>query len=169
MAIKAIAFDLFGTVFDLSGVERSEIGAYAAHVNAEQWAPLELPAAWRDLPAFPDVGALRELRRKYTLATLSNCPLRLQIELSRNNAIDWDVLIPLELKQVYKPHLDAYRFVPDLLGCKPDEVLMVTANKDFGDLEAAAELGMASVLIRGEEFPGLHDLRLHLIRKEASS
>jgi hypothetical protein len=35
---------------------------------------------------------------------------------------------------------------------------MVSANKDFGDIEAARKVGMQSALIRHKEFPSLLDL-----------
>lgn len=35
--IKVIALDVFGTVFDLSVVPRSEIKAYAEHIRRPDW------------------------------------------------------------------------------------------------------------------------------------
>ncbi len=37
MTIKALAFDVFGTVFDLNFVPREEIRAYVDHIKQPEW------------------------------------------------------------------------------------------------------------------------------------
>lgn len=149
--IKVIAFDVFGTVFDLSGVDRDEIRAYARHIKKEIWSPLHLPKSWETLPAHPDSKeGIELLRKKYFVCTCSNGPLGLLSKLSKHNDISWDAIIPLELNRVYKPKLRAYMTVCEVLNVQPEEVCMVTANKDFGDLEASESLGMTPKLIRYE-------------------
>jgi len=147
--MKVIAFDVFGTVFDLSGVPRAEIRAYARHIRQPEWSPLKLPASWERLPAHPDAAeGISRLREKFLVVTCSNGPLGLLARLSKFNGISWDAIIPLELNKVYKPDHRAYLTVCSVLGAPPAEVAMVTANKEFGDLEAAMALGMRPVLIR---------------------
>lgn len=149
MNIKVIAFDVFGTVFDLASVPREEVKAYVAHIKAPEWQPLELPVSWFDLKAHPDAKeGLELLRRRYTIVTLSNGPIRLLTELTKRNDLSWDAIVPIEMARVYKPRLEAYWTVPKLFRCMPSEVLMVTANKTFGDIEAAHSLGMKAALIR---------------------
>lgn len=153
--IKAIAFDVFGTVFDLSAVPRDEVRAYVKHVHQESWQPLKLPASWATLPAHPDAAeGIAKLRERFIVVTLSNGPLSLLMRLSKHNGISWDAIVPLEMYRIYKPDLRAYMYLPTLLGVERDEVCMVTANRTFGDLEGAAAVGMRAQLIRdGAENP----------------
>lgn len=90
------------------------------------------------------------LRERYTVVTCSNGPCGMLAKLCKFNDLRFDLITPLELRKVYKPNLQAYWTVFDVLGVEPSEVMMVTANEKFGDLEAAAELGMQSKLIRNE-------------------
>jgi HAD superfamily hydrolase (TIGR01493 family) len=160
-AVKVVAFDVFGTVFDLAGVDREEIRAYVDHILRPRWEPLTLPESWKSLPAFPD--APTGIRRLRTLChsivvTCSNGPISLLVELSRRAGIDWDFMIPLEVVQVYKTHPRAYMLIPEILKVSPREVMFVTANEKFGDIEAANALGMKPALIRGETGKTIIDL-----------
>lgn len=152
--MKVIAFDLFGTVFDLSQVDREEVRGYVSHIRAPEWSPLELPKSWEMLSAHADSAeGLARLREKYFVVTCSNGPLGLTAKLSKNNGIVWDAIIPLELNRVYKTDPQAYLTVCEVLGVPPEDVTMVTANKDFGDLEASQSLGMTPQLIRHSGHP----------------
>jgi len=156
--LKVIAFDVFGTVFDLSSVDREEVRAYARHLKAfretGEWLPLTLPKSWETLPAHADSReGIRLLSREFTVVTCSNGPIGMLKALSEHNGIKWDRIIPLELNRVYKPDPRAYLTVCEYLECEPHEVAMVTANKDFGDLEASAAVGMRPILIRNPGCP----------------
>lgn len=156
MTPKVIAFDLFGTVFDLAGVPREEIRAYIDHIEKPEWSPLTLPASWEQLPPHPDaMEGLRRISGKYVVATCSNAPLGFTDRLLRSLPGTFDVVVPLEANRVFKPAAEAYLTVCQVVGVAPPRVLMVTANptlgrRDFGDVEAAREIGMQSVLIRGD-------------------
>lgn len=146
---KVIAFDVFGTVVDFSGIDRNEIKSYITQIKEPVWKPLELPKSWEHLPAHADAKVgLELLRKNYIVVTCSNGPLGMMTKLSKNAGIQWDAIIPLELNKVYKPNPRAYLTVCEVLSVKPGNVLMVTANKTFGDLEASRKLGMQAVLIR---------------------
>lgn len=149
---KVIAFDLFGTVFDLATADRSEVRDYANQLKSAElngFAPLNLPDHWANMPAHPDSReGIALLRQWFTVVTLSNGPLPLQIAMSKQAGIEWDAIIPLEAARVYKPQQGAYQFACDMLRVKPEEVLMVTANEKFGDIEASRALGMQAMLIR---------------------
>lgn len=154
MSIKVIAFDVFGTVFDLSGADRKEVKDYITHIHEPVWSPLQLPKTWENLKAHPDSAeGIALLRKKFMVVTCSNGPLGLLAKLSKNNGINWDAIIPLEMNKVYKPNPRAYMTVCEVLNVLPEEMLMVTANKTFGDLEASRALGMEAILIRDEESP----------------
>lgn len=149
--MKVIAFDVFGTVVDLSEADRQEVRDYANHIRREQWSPLTLPYSWQWFPAHADsVEGIKRLRRKFFVVTCTNGPLGLIAKLSKFNGIEWDAIIPLELNRVFKPQPKAYLTVCEVLGVEPYDVMMVTANKAFGDIEASRTLGMTPRLIRGE-------------------
>lgn len=152
--IKVIAFDVFGTVFDFTGVDRQEIRDYLAAITAPEWRPLKLPESWEHLKPHGDSEAgISYLRDRFMVVTCSNGPLGLLAKLSKNADIQWDAIVPLELNRVYKPHPKAYMTVCEVLDVAPENVLMVTANESFGDLEASRALGMQAQLIRGGDGP----------------
>jgi 2-haloalkanoic acid dehalogenase type II len=159
MKPKVMAFDVFGTVFDLGGVPKDEIRTYVQHIRQPNWKPLELPHNWQFLPYWPDAPeGIRKLREEFTVVTCSNGPAELLCKLSKNSGIDWDLIVPLEMKKVYKPNPEAYLTVCELLKVEPKDVVMVTANRTFGDLEAAQKLGMRSVLIRDRKYSVVKDI-----------
>lgn len=150
MRMKCIAFDCFGTVFDMSGVPHEEIAAYVAHVRKQDFTPYAFPQSWFELKSHPDSAeGIKRLRDAgFKCVTLSNgCP-RLLYVISQKNGIEWDAIINLPFYRVYKPHVDAYRTVEKSVGFKPSETLMVTANPTFGDLEGSAAIGMPSKVVR---------------------
>src|SRR5688572_30568770 len=107
--MNVIAFDLFGTVFDLSVVDKDEIRAYANHIKQAEWSPLQLPSSWEYLPVFPDSAeGISRLRTKYTVVTCSNAPLGLSAKLCKRAGVQFDAIIPLELNRVYKTNPKAY-------------------------------------------------------------
>lgn len=147
--LKVIAFDVFGTVFDLSSVPHEEIKDYADHIRKPEWSPLKLPKSWEKLPAHKDSRmGIEELYLNYTVVTMSNGPVELLSKISKRNFINWDFIVPLELKKVYKPDPKAYMMICEVFDVQPSEVMMVTANEHFGDIEAATKLGMVPKLIR---------------------
>jgi len=146
--VKAIFFDTFNTVYAMDRCRRDEIEAYAAHIAKPDWSPLNLPERWSKLPAWNDViKALPSLRDEFICVALSNGPIDVQIALARNSRLDWDFIVPLEAYHVFKPNVRAYQVAVDLVGVHPSEAMMVTANRDFGDLEGAASCGMQSMWI----------------------
>lgn len=151
MKPKCIAFDCFGTVFNMEGVSREEIKAYVDHVRKADFTPFIFPDSWLNLSLHPDsaegVNALQDM--DILCVTLSNGAADLLDHVSGKGGILWDVVIDLAKHRAYKPNnLDAYRAVEKETGCKPEECLMVTANPDFGDIEGAAAIGMPSQVIR---------------------
>ncbi len=152
--MKVVAFDVFGTVFDMSSVNRQELKYYAEHISKPLWEPLKFSKSWETIPAHSDSKAgISKLRENFIVVTCSNGPLGLLTKLSKYNGISWDAIIPLELNKVFKPNLAAYMTVCEVLNIEPRDMIMVTANKDFGDIEAAIELGMEPQLIRHPNHP----------------
>ncbi len=149
MSIRMILFDVFGTVFDMSSLPKEDIKHYVNHVKADVWKPLELPEDWWYLKAHPDAAeGIRRLREHFTVATLSNGPVDLLVWLSKQNGIDWDWIVPIQMEYTYKPHRAAYLTVFQCFKFDPSQILLVTANPTFGDIEGAASVGMKSQVIR---------------------
>lgn len=148
--MRCIAFDCFGTVFDMASVPREEIAAYVRHVRKNDFTPYTFPDSWWELKAHSDsaegIAKLRDAGFK--CVTLSNGSANLLQTVSQANGIEWDAVIDLAFYRVYKPHVDAYRTVEKAVGFKPAETLMVTANPTFGDIEGSAAIGMPSQVIR---------------------
>lgn len=168
MGIKCIAFDCFGTVFDMSGIRRDEIKAYVEHVRWNDFSPFEFPESWWHLKAHADsargIACLQKAR--FFCVALSNGDANLIDEVAENNGILFDYVIDLAgSHRVYKPHIDAYRTIEKDLGYKPSETLMVTANPTFGDIEGAAAVGMQSQVIRQ---PGTPQTIIELSEKLAA-
>ena len=155
--MRVLAFDVFGTVLDLSGVPCEELRSYAAQLKQDPWKGLLLPNSWRSLPAHPDAKeGLERLRKKFICVTLSNGPLPLLARAINHNKLSFDAIIPIECAEVYKPNPKAYAFAADLLCVDETMVTMVTANPGFGDVEAARACGMQAQVIRhadDTEFP----------------
>lgn len=157
MSVKVIAFDLNGTVLDLSGRPDGEIASYGQHLRTctppRPWQPWSYPVAWETLPAHLDAAeGIKRLRAAdFICVTLSNNPMPLQVAQSKHNNIEWDGIVPLEAFRTFKTDPAAYLSVCQLWRVRPCDVMMVTANKTFGDLEAAAALGMQPQLIRHED------------------
>ncbi len=158
--IKVIAFDVFNTLVRLDQTPFAEIRDYGAQLRRPEWAPLVLPESWEHLPPYDDsaVGVAR-LKQQYRVVTLSNGPVKLQRKLLSNAGIEVDGIVPLEDFEVYKPRVAAYACACHYLNRHAREVLMVTANPDFGDIDGSARIGMPSLLIRQPGCPqSLHEL-----------
>ena len=150
LMIRCIAFDCFGTVFDMSTVPRDEIKAYVDHVRKNDFSPFRFPQSWWNLKCHPDAAdGINKLQQAgFVCVTLSNGSVELLEQVSLNGGIIWHHFVDLMVHGVYKPHQDAYRTIEKDLGFRPSECLMVTANPTFGDLEGAAAIGMKSQVIR---------------------
>jgi HAD superfamily hydrolase (TIGR01493 family) len=159
MEPKVIAFDLFGTVFDLKDVPREEIRAYLKCCVSRPWRAQSLPKSWESLPVFEDsVEGINRLARKYLVTTCSNGPVdTVRVAAEKAGLITWGYT-PLEQHFVYKPDPLAYLAVCARYDVNPDEVMMVTANPtfahfDFGDIQMAKAIGMQAQLIRNPGCP----------------
>ena len=157
--MKVIAFDLFGTVFDLSGVDRREIAAYINHISKPEWSPLELPQSWEDLPPFWDArGGIERLRKKFVVVTCSNAPLGFTTRLLKNADIHFDAITPLEMVKAFKPDARCYLLPGHSQGVYWGDCHMVTGNARLGrnpkgDHQYAAEQGITGHLIRNPGCP----------------
>lgn len=157
---KVAAFDLLGTLFDAKNFwSEREAKEYALHLHdfyaSGVWMPFNAPEWWESMPAFDDVSkGLRGLRysQGVTVVTLSNAPFWLTVRMLLYSGLAVDGIVPLEAFETFKTAPEAYEALFKLFPVfEPSDFLMVTANREFGDLEAATELGMQAALIRHEE------------------
>lgn len=152
--IRCIAFDCFGTLFDMNSIPKEQIkeqiADYVEHVRQNDFSPYEFPQAWWSLKAHQDVaeGIRRLQSRGLRCVALSNGSDDLIASLAASAGFSFDYIIDLAEHEVYKPHTRAYATIEKDIGYKPSETLMVTANPTFGDIEGAASVGMRSQVIR---------------------
>ncbi len=213
IAVKALVFDVFGTVVDWRGSVTREVRALAARrgltVDAEAfvdawragygpsmnrvrtgelpWTKLndlhrlildkvlvefgitslneaekvDLNLAWHRLTPWPDSATgLRRLKKRYTIAPLSNGNISLMTDLAKHAGLPWDCILGAELVQHYKPDREVYESAAALLDLGRDEIMMVAAH--LGDLRAAKSVGLRTAfVVRPQEFgphgtPDLH-------------
>jgi 2-haloacid dehalogenase len=106
-----------------------------------------LAQVWYRLKAWPDVkDGLRRLRRKFTVAALSNGNMRMLTGVSKHAGLSWDCILSAELAKHYKPDREVYEMGIALLGLEAHEVMMVAAHKY--DLHAARSAGMKTAFVR---------------------
>jgi len=101
---------------------------------------------WHRLKPWPDsVAGLTRLKKKYTIAPLSNGNVVLLADMAKHAGIPWDLILSAELARHYKPDREAYLIAPSLLELKPGEVMMCAAHS--GDLAAARSFGLRTGFI----------------------
>jgi 2-haloacid dehalogenase len=208
-SIKALTFDVFGTVFDWRGTiirECTFIGkskginldwdkfadawraGYAPAMNRVRhgdlpWMNIDslhrfildqllkdfnivgldeeekdhLNRVWHRLEPWPDaIEGLQRLRKRFIVATLSNGNVSLLVNLAKNAGLTWDCILSAELARHYKPDKEVYLTAADLLGLRPEEVMMVAAHPD--DLEASRAVGFKTAFVsRPLEFGPGHE------------
>ena len=96
---------------------------------------------WHRLKPWPDsVAGLARLKKKFTIAPLSNGNVALLADMAKNAGLPWDLILSAELARHYKPDREAYLTACELLNLKPEEVMMTAAHRS--DLEAARTFGL---------------------------
>ena len=105
-----------------------------------------LNRAWHRLKPWPDaVTGLTRLKKKYTIAPLSNGNISLMTNMAKNSGLPWDCILGAELVRHYKPDPEVYQSASDFLDLKPTEVMMVAAHS--GDLLAAKGVGLRTAFV----------------------
>ena len=107
---------------------------------------------WRRLKPWPDsVTGLARLKTKFVIAPLSNGNIALMASLAKFGGLPWDAILGAELVRHYKPDREVYVSAYELLGLKPEQVMMCAAH--VGDLRAARGNGLRTAFIhRPNEF-----------------
>jgi 2-haloacid dehalogenase len=105
-----------------------------------------LNRAWHRLRPWPDaVAGLTRLKKKFTIAPLSNGNISLMTDLAKHAKLPWDVILGAELVRHYKPDREVYQSAADILDLQPAEVMMVAAH--LGDLRAAKGVGLKTAFV----------------------
>jgi 2-haloacid dehalogenase len=118
--------------FAIAGLDEAEID----HLNR----------VWHRLDPWPDARlGLRQLRKRYVLATLSNGNMALLTNMAKRANLGWDCILSAELMRHYKPDREVYLGAADLLGLAPQQVMMVAAHVQ--DLDAARAAGLSTAYV----------------------
>ena len=106
----------------------------------------QLNQVWSRLDPWPDsVEGLARLRRRFVTSTLSNAGMRTMVAVVKHAGLPFDAVLTAELAQSYKPSPAVYQLAVDLLGYRPEEIMMVACHKY--DLKAAREFGMRTAFV----------------------
>ncbi|MCC6177363.1 MAG: haloacid dehalogenase type II [Chloroflexi bacterium] len=106
-----------------------------------------LARAWHRLDGWPDsVEGLGRLKRRYTIATLSNGNVALLTDMAKYAGLPWDCILSAELVGRYKPDPETYRSAGRFLGVPLNRVVMTAAH--LRDLYAAREQGLRTAFVR---------------------
>lgn len=101
---------------------------------------------WHRLKPWPDsVAGLARLKKKFTIAPLSNGNVSLLADMGKNAGLPWDLILGAEVARHYKPDREAYLTACELLSLKPEDVMMTAAHR--GDLDAARSFGLRTGFI----------------------
>jgi 2-haloacid dehalogenase len=101
---------------------------------------------WHRLKPWPDsVAGLARLKKKFTIAPLSNGNVSLLADMAKAAGLPWDLILSAELARHYKPDRESYLTAVELLSLKPEETMMTAAHR--GDLEAARSFGLRTGFI----------------------
>jgi len=118
----------------------------------------QLMTVWHKMPVwneFPE--ALEKLKSRYTVFVLTILSMAIVVDCSKFNGITWDAIISCEFLNHYKQDPGAYIQGAELLGLKPEEVLMVAVHPS--DIEAAQRAGMKAAFVEPKtsepDVPGL--------------
>ncbi|MFE3102174.1 haloacid dehalogenase type II [Nocardia tengchongensis] len=106
----------------------------------------ELARAWSRLDPWPDtVPGLHRLRKRFTLATLSNADVSAVVEITRHGDLPWHAIFAAEMVGAFKPDPRTYGLAARYLGLAPSEIMMVASHKY--DIRAARELGFRTAFV----------------------
>jgi len=101
----------------------------------------------REWEPFPDtVKALRELKKNFRLAVISNTDEDLIADTLKKLGVEFDWVVTAERARSYKPSLNNFRLALKTMDLPPDKVLHA-AQSVYHDIIPAKRLGMATALV----------------------
>jgi 2-haloacid dehalogenase len=135
------------TILDV--LHRENLVVLLAELEIDDLSDAEIDAlnlAWHRLDPWPDaLAGMARLKRRFTLASLSNGNVALMVDMARRAGLPWDVILGAEVARAYKPQPEAYDSAARMLSLDPAECLMVAAHP--ADLAAAAARGLRTAYV----------------------
>ena len=102
--------------------------------------------AWHRGTPWPDsVPGLTRLKKRFTIAPLSNGNIGLLTDMAKNGGLPWDCILGAELVRHYKPDPEIYMSPVEFFDLTPPEVLFVAAH--LGDLRGPKRLGLKTAYV----------------------
>ncbi|MDA1348474.1 MAG: haloacid dehalogenase type II [Chloroflexi bacterium] len=106
----------------------------------------DLNRVWHRLDPWPDaIAGLERMKGGFVIAALSNGNMSMLTNMAKNAGLPWDCILSAELARHYKPDPEVYQTAADLLGLRPDQVMMVAAHGH--DLEGARAAGLRTAFV----------------------
>ena len=106
----------------------------------------EMNFFWHRLRPWPDsVPGLYRLKHQFIIAPMSNGNIALMTNMAKHAGLPWDCVLGAELAKHYKPDPESYQTAVDLLGLRPDQVMMTAAHQ--GDLLASQKVGLRTAFV----------------------
>ena len=110
----------------------------------------ELNTIWHKLNAWQDAPKnIEKLRSRFKVAVLTVLSLKIAILSSKHNNISWDMVFSCEFLGHYKPDIKSYQKASELLGLRPEQVMMCAAHEN--DLDAAKKAGLRTAYVHVPE------------------
>jgi len=119
-----------------------------------------LPESVPTWPPFPDtVAGLRELKKRYKLAVISNIDDDLFTETRKHLGVEFDIVVTAEQAQSYKPSIRNFELALRALEITPERLLHV-GQSVYHDVIPAQSLGISTVWVnRKSARPGVGAVR----------
>ncbi|KEQ63751.1 HAD-like protein [Aureobasidium melanogenum CBS 110374] len=116
--------------------------------------------AWHHLPAWEDVNPiLEQLKTKgFEIVVFANGTTRLQLDLCKSSGLGFDMLCSSQMLGVYKPAIESYAKVIELLGREAKECVMVAAHAWTDDVKEDQEVVKMENEVWMEGMTGLGDV-----------
>jgi len=106
----------------------------------------ELLAEWGKMVPWPDsIPGIAQLRKKYTVSTLTNASMSQMTALVKDTGLPFDEVLTGELNHAFKPDPKVYQLAVDYVGYRPNQLLMVSAHK--WDLHASKQAGFKTAYV----------------------
>jgi 2-haloacid dehalogenase len=106
----------------------------------------EMNFFWHFLRPWSDtVAGLYRLKHRYIIAPMSNGNIRLMTDMAKYSGLPWDCILGAEVARHYKPDPESYLTAVELLGLRPEQVVMTAAHQP--DLLSAQKTGVKTAFV----------------------
>ena len=106
----------------------------------------EVTGFWHRLHPWPDsVAGLYRLKHQFIIAPMSNGNVSMMTNMAKFAGLPWDCILGAELARHYKPDPESYLTAVQLLGMRPEEVVMTAAHQN--DLLSAQKVGLRAAFV----------------------